>query len=278
MAKIKSGILTVIGVFFTACAVSQFYLPNKIVNGGVSGASTILYHIFSIPPGVTYAAINIILLILGYRFLGKSFIIKTLICSGLMSVFVQLLSFFPPITKNTFLASVFGALLYGFGIGITLTQGSSTGGTDILARLLQYIFPHISIGKTLMLADTVVIIFSLLVFRQTDLALYGIISLFISTLAIDVLISKLNVSKLAFVISDFGNEISKKLISSSGRGVTVFNVRGAFTGHDKQMLMCALKENEIPNFQQKILETDKNAFIIFAQSQQIIGNGFFVYK
>ncbi len=278
MEKLKSYLLTIFGVFLTACAISLFYLPNKIVSGGVSGISTILYHIFMMPPGLSFALINIILLILGFKFLGKSFVIKTLICSGLLSLFVQLLSYLPAATQNTTLATIFGAVLYGFGIGIALVNGASTGGTDILARLLQYMFPHISIGKTLLIIDAIVICSSLVVFKQVDLALFGIVSLFLSTLSIDVLISKLNISKLAFIISDYGEEISQKLISTSGRGVTIFNVRGAYSGQDKKMLMCALKENEIPAFQKKILDIDSDAFIIFAQSQQIVGNGFFVYK
>lgn len=278
MKKLKSLLLTVFGVFLTACAISLFYIPNKVVSGGVSGISTILYHLFSMPPGITFALINVTLIMLGFKFLGKSFVVKTLICSGLLSLFIQLLSYLPPITTNITLATIFGAVLYGFGIGIALVNGASTGGTDILARLLQHFFPHIPIGKVLLAVDAAVILSSLLVFKQTDLALFGIIALFLSTQSIDILISKLNISKLAFVISDYGESISRKLISTSGRGVTIINVRGAYSDQDKKMLICALKENEIPAFQQKILDIDEDAFIIFAQSQQIVGNGFFVYK
>ena len=110
------------------------------------------------------------------------------------------------------------------------------------------------------------------------MALFGILALFISTFAIDFIIRKLNVSKLAFVVSDKGEEIAQKLVSTSPRGVTVVNATGAYTKEDVKMLVCALKESEIPKFQEKILETDGAAFIIFSESTQIVGNGFYVYR
>ena len=181
-------------------------------------------------------------------------------------------------TDDIVLASVFGSLLYGFGIGMTLLSGGSTGGTDILGRLLQHFFPHFKIGKLLLFVDAAVILTSLITFRQIDLALWGIVALFLSTFSVDWLIQKLNVSKLAFVVTEKGVEISKKLVSTSPRGVTIIDVVGAYTMEKKETLMCALKEIEIPEFQRKILEIDPEAFIIFSESQQIVGNGFHVYR
>ena len=119
--------------------------------------------------------------------------------------------------------------------------------------------------------------FSLITFRQVDLALYGIIALFFSSVSITILISKLNVSKLAFVVSNDGVNIAKDLVSCSPRGVTIIDAVGAYSMEQKKVLMCALKENEIPDFQAEVLRLDKNAFIIYSESQQIVGNGFRVY-
>ena len=181
-------------------------------------------------------------------------------------------------TSEAMLAAIFGAVLYGFGIGLTLTQGASTGGTEILGRLIQCIFPYAKIGSLLMIVDLLVIAFSLVAFGTVDLALYGIVALFLSSFSINWLISKLNVSKLAFVVSDKGLEISKFLVSHSHRGVTIIDSVGAYTMKGNKVLMCALKESEITYFQESILELDSNAFIIFSESQQIVGNGFRVYK
>jgi len=276
--KLKKYLIILLGEIMVAFAISAFYTPNKIVSGGVSGIATVLYHMLVIPTGLSFAVINIALLILALKFLGKGFVIHTLGGSMLLSLFVQIFSYVPPVTNDVFLASVFGAVLYGMGIGLTLAEGASTGGTDILSRLVQCAFPHIKIGSLLLIVDSVVIASSLIVFRQFDLALYGIASLCISSFAINWLIQKLNISKLAFVVTDKGVEISNYLVSNSPRGVTIFDATGGYTMEDRNVLMCALKENELDKFQKRILELDSGAFIIFSESQQIVGNGFRVYK
>lgn len=277
-SMIKRYVIIIFGVILTALGISIFYTPNKIVNGGVSGLSTVLYHAIGIQPGVSFAVINIVLLLLALKFLGLQFVKDTILGAVLISLFVQLFTYLPPMTSDPMLAAIFGAVLYGFGIGLTLTQGASTGGTDILGRLVQCIFPNAKIGSLLMIVDIIVIIVSLAVFGTVDLALYGIVALFLSSFSINWLISKLNVSKLAFVVSDKGLEISKFLVSHSHRGVTIIDSVGAYTMKENKVLMCALKESELTYFRKSILKIDDSAFIIFSESQQIIGNGFRVYK
>ena len=276
--KLKQNLLFLIGPVITAFGISVFYLPNKVVSGGVSGISTILYHLAKIPPGLSFAVINIIFLLISFQVIGREFVIKTVIGAANLSLCVQFFSLLPPLTDDIILASIFGSLLYGFGIGLTFLSGGSTGGTDILSRLLQHFLPHIKIGRLLLIVDTAVIIASLIAFKEINLALWGIVALFLSTFAVDWLIQKLNISKLAFVVTDKGEEISRFLVSTSPRGVTIIDVVGAYTMENKKTLMCALKENEIPEFQKKILDIDSEAFIIFSESQQIVGNGFHVYR
>ena len=262
----------------TGFGIGVFLTPNKIVGGGVSGLSTILYHAFSVPPGVSFFVINIIFLIIGFRVLGKEFTVKTLFGATLISVFVQIFSYFPFYTENIVLAVVFGGVLYGLGIGLGFAAGASTGGTDILGRLIQHRFKTMPIGKLLLFVDGVIIIVSLLVFKNPELTLFGIITLFLSSYSIDLVIDKLNVSRIAFVITDKGDEISEYLVSKSPRGVTIIDVVGAYTKTEKKMLFCALKESESEKFQRRILELDPEAFIVFSESQRIKGNGFYLYK
>lgn len=276
--KIKKYITILFGAILTGFAISGFYTPNKIVSGGVSGISTILYHTLRIPTGISFAAINIILLALSLKVLGLKFVRDTIVGSMLLSLFVQLFSYMPPVTENIVLAAVFGAVCYGARIGLTLIGGASTGGTDIVSRLFQVPFPHIKVGTLLMVIDSVVIGISLIVFKDIDLMLFGIAALFVATLSINILIAKLNISKLAFVVTDKGEEVARVLVSQSPRGVTLIESKGAYTMESKKVLMCALKESEIQQFQKRILNLDKKAFIIFSESQQIIGNGFRVYK
>lgn len=275
---IKKYAVIVSGVILVALAISVFYTPNRIVNGGVSGIATILFHTFGIQPGVSFFIINIALLIVAWKFLGFAFVKDTIVGVALLSAFVQIFIYIPPVTSDIFLATVFGSALYGVGIGLTLIEGASTGGTDILGRLVQCLFPYVKIGSLLLIVDAIVIILSFCVFRTVDIALYGIIAVFLASFSINFLISKLNISKLAFVVTERGVEISDDLVSHSPRGVTIIDSVGGYTKEKRKVLLCALKENEIPEFQKRVLGLDDQAFIIFSESQQIVGNGFRVYK
>ena len=275
--KVKAYILIYFGTAITAFAISAFFVPNKIVNGGASGLATVLYYTLGIKPSLANAIINIILLIFALICFGWGFIAKTIFSIASLTIMIEVFSYVPLVTDNMMLAAIFGAVLYGTGIGIVLSQGSTTGGTDILGRLIQHRFSHWKIGKILLGVDLAVICLSLITFKTVEVVLYGIIALFISTTAIDMLMRNLNISKLAFIITDRGGEISKLLIDTSPRGVTLVDVTGVYTNTPKQMLICALKESEIPEFQRKILGVDEQAFIIYSESQQIVGNGFYIY-
>lgn len=276
--RIKSYVVILFGIAITAMAISLFFVPNKVVSGGSSGLSTVLYYTVGIKPSLANALINVALLILSLFCLGKGFVLKTLFSSGILSLFIELFSHFPPVTDNVLLATIFGGVLYGFGIGLVLSQKSTTGGTDILGRLIQYFFPQWKIGKILLGVDLFVIFLSFITFKTTEAVLYGILALFISTTAIDWLMKSLNISKLAFIITDKGQEIGELLIRTSPRGVTLVDVKGVYSNTPKKMMICALKESEIPEFQRKILTVDEQAFIIYSESQQIVGNGFYIYE
>lgn len=278
MKKYQSILFTLLGTATTGFAIGSFLTPNKIVGGGASGISTILFHTFGIQPGLSFFLLNIIFLLLGLRVLGKSFIFKTLIGISVLSLFTELFSFFPIYTENLILSVIFGGALYGLGIGMSFAAGASTGGTDIIGRIIQTKFSFIPIGKMLLFVDGIIILVSLLVFKNLELTLYGIITLFVSSFSIDFIISKLNVSRIVFVITDKGEEISNNLVSTSPRGVTLIDVKGVYTNTQKQMLFCALKESETESFQKKILNIDPNSFIVFSESQRIKGNGFYLYK
>ncbi len=278
MTKLKSFLFIILGTMTTGFAIGVFLTPNKIVGGGVSGISTILFHTLNIPTGLSFIILNLLLLLLGIKILGKQFIIKTLIGTGLLSLFIQIFSYIPFYTDNTMLATLFGGGLYGIGIGISFVAKASTGGTDILGRIVQTAFPTVPIGKLLLAIDGIVIFVSFVVFGKLELTLFGVVSLLISSFTIDFVIASFNISRIAFVITEKGDEISEFLVSTSPRGVTIIDVVGAYTMDKKKMLFCALKEGESFDFQRKILEIDGEAFIVFSESQRIKGNGFYLYN
>lgn len=273
-------LLRTLGAALAAFAISVFFTPNKIVNGGVSGVATMIYYATDgkISTGVGFAIINFSLLLIGLKVLGKDFVLRTVYVSGILSVFVELFSYIPTPEIDIMLAALFGAVLYGVGLGIAFATGASSGGTDIIGRLLQWKFPAMPIGKVLLIVDGLIIGASLILFGKINLTLYGVVTLAVSTTAIDWIIAKLNFSRIAFVITDKGEEISEKLVSTSPRGVTLIDVKGAYSGEGKKMLFCALKDSEVEAFQKKILEIDETAFVVFSESQKIVGNGFFLYK
>ena len=274
----KSIFMTILGTAMTGFAIGVFLTPNKVVGGGVSGISTILYHQLQVPTGLSFLVINLVFLLVSAWVLGKSFVFKTLLGVSLLSLFTQLFSYIPYYTDDVLIPVLFGGVLYGMGIGISLAAGASTAGTDILGRLVQHKFKTVPIGKLLLVIDGIIILISLTQFHDLELTLYGVIALFISSFSVDFVIDTLNVSKIAFVITDKGAEIADFLVSTSPRGVTLINATGAYTHTEKQLLFCALKESETAVFQQKILDIDPEAFIVFSVSEKIKGKGFYLYQ
>ena len=190
--RIGIYLLRTLGAALAAFAISVFFTPNKIVNGGVSGVATMIHYTTGLSTGLSFAIINFTLLAIGLRILGKDFVLRTVYVSGILSVFVELFSYIPTPQIDIILASIFGAVIYGVGLGIAFATGASSGGTDILGRLLQWKFPSMPIGKVLLIVDGLIIAASIVVFGEINLTLYGVIALSVSTTAIDWIIAKLN--------------------------------------------------------------------------------------
>lgn len=277
MKRVKSYTAVFFGMALSAASTGLFYLPNGIVTGGVAGIATILYPL-GVPPGFTYASINLLLLIISYKCLGRDFVIKSIFSVTVLSALVEVFSLLPPVTHNVFLATLFGSILFGIGASIAFINSANTGGSDIIGRLVQSKYQYFPIGALLLIIDGVIILISLIISRDVDLSLYGLLGLFISTFVIDFIIGRLNSSKLAFVITENGAKISGLIIEKSHRGVTILNAKGAYSGTRKNLLICALKNKQIPDFHKMITDADKNAFIIFTSSEKIFGLGFYVYK
>lgn len=277
LRNIKSYLTVLFGIFLTAFGVSFFYIPNKIVTGGVSGISAILYTV-GVPPGIVYFVINITLVLVSLKILGRQFAMRSAISTVILSGLVQIFSIFPPITDNLFISAFFGSMISGFGTAITFSERSNTGGSDIVGRLIQSKVPYFPIGRLLLIIDGIIIFISLLIFRNTELAFYGIFGLIVSSVVIDFFMDRLNSSKLALVVTEKGEEISNAIMVNSRRGVTILDAKGAYSKNNKKLLICAIKNRQMPDFHKMITDADENAFIIFLKSEKIFGSGFFVYQ
>jgi len=271
---VMNYLLVTIGAIFTALSLVLFTVPNKIAAGGVSGVATILYHMFGFNVGIVILIINIPLFILAVYVLGGSIGAKTLWGILVMSFSVEFLSpFLEPVTYEVILASIYGGVLGGLGMGLVFRGGGTTGGTDLIAALTSYFFPHFSIGQGLFLIDGVVIALAGLVF-DVELALYAAITIFVSTKLIDIIQEGFNISKSVFIISDKSQIIKNSILSNMRRGVTALKGYGGYSGKEKDVLLVTINRAEITKLKNLIREIDQNAFVVLNEAHEVLGEGF----
>ena len=271
---VMNYLLVTIGAIFTALSLVLFTVPNKIAAGGVSGVATILYHMFGFNVGIVILIINVPLFILAVYVLGGSIGAKTLWGILVMSFSVEFLSpFLEPVTYEVILASIYGGVLGGLGMGLVFRGGGTTGGTDLIAALTSYFFPHFSIGQGLFLIDGVVIALAGLVF-DVELALYAAITIFVSTKLIDIIQEGFNISKSVFIISDKSQIIKNSILSNMRRGVTALKGYGGYSGKEKDVLLVTINRAEITKLKNLIREIDQNAFVVLNEAHEVLGEGF----
>lgn len=258
-----------------AVGVHMFTAPNHIAPGGVTGIATLVNYLSGAPIGTVSLLINIPLVGLSYYFLGRSTTVKTLKSVLVMSVVLDIMVFFlPPYTENPLLAALFGGVGIGAGLALIFMRGATTGGTDIVARLLQLKFPYLPIGRAMLFVDVVVLAASSLVYRQLESALYGLIAIFACSRVLDSLLYGLDVGKMVLVISEKSEEISKLIISDLDRGATLLAGRGAYSGQDRFVVLSAVRKNQFYRLKRLVHEADPKAFVIVAEAGEIMGEGF----
>lgn len=263
-----------LGCLIYSASVAIFIAPNKIAPGGITGIATILYYTIGTPIGIMILVLNIPLFLLGFKFIGGKFIIKTIICTVITSVAVDALWFLPKYHGNMLLVSLYGGVLSGIGLGLVFLRGATTGGTDVASRLLKLKWPHIPMGRMMMGLDCIIILVSLIVFKSIDSGLYAIIELFVSSKVIDTLLYGSDTGKMVLVISEKHEEIAKKITDELNRGVTVICGRGYYTGSEREILMCAVRRPQAARLRAIVRKTDPAAFIIMCEAGDVIGEGF----
>ena len=266
-----------VGCLIYSASVSMFSAPNKIAPGGVTGIATILYYSFGTPIGVMIFVLNIPLFILGFRFIGGRFIIKSIACTAITSVAVDALWFLPKYYGNhgnMLLASLYGGVLAGVGLGLVFLRGSTTGGTDIASRLLKLKWPHVPMGRMMFMIDCIIITASIIAFKSVDSGLYAMITLFVSSRVIDIILYGSDNGKMVLVISEKNDEIAKRIGEEIDRGVTMLKGRGFYTGKERDVLLCAVRRPETAKLRSLVRSTDPSAFIILCEASDVIGEGF----
>ncbi len=274
---VLDGLFFVAGALIDAVAVNVFTAPNHIAPGGVTGIGTMLNYLFQTPIGMVNMLINIPIVIWAIIEIGYKLVAKSIAAIIVFSVAIDTLALvLPAYDGNPFLAAIFGGVLEGIGLALVFMRGSTTGGTDMIARLLGKHFRHLSMGKLMLAVDLVIIAASALVYQKLESALYAIIAIFVSTRIIDTILygTDSGNGKLYFIISKKSDEIRRRILEDIDRGVTIIPIQGGYSGQDGEMLLCAVRRYEVAKINDIIHTADRDAFVIVGEAGEITGEGF----
>lgn len=271
-------ILIIAGAFIYSVGLYCFASPNDIASGGVGGISIIINQLTDISVGILYGAINIPLVIVGLIFLGKKMMIKTVISVAVISIATDYLLPYLEIPVYTasekILAALFGGIFFGVGMGIVYLREGTTGGTDIINKLINRKFPHFSMGVIMLAIDAVIIVASMVVFGGIEAGLYSIIIISVASKVMDTILYGSFEGKMVLIFSDKYEEISEYIMTSLVRGVTWLKGEGAYSKADKHVICCAVHKNEYSKVKRKVKEIDPHAFIIITNAGEVLGSGF----
>lgn len=259
-----------------ALSVDMFTAPNGILLGGFTGIGTILNYLFSVPIGTAVFLLNVPLFLTAFHKYGFRFIVKTVFATFLMALFMDVFALFVPVyTGDKLLSALFGGILGGAGLGLVFLRGATTGGTDILSKLLRLRFPSFSMGRMVLLLDLAVIAVSFFVYKSLENVLYSLVVIYISAQCIDLVLSGFSHDKLLFMITEKGADAVREITSALDCGVSVLAVRGGYSEHARQMLFCAVRAGDANRVAKAVQELDGNAFIVITEAAEIRGEGFY---
>lgn len=258
-----------------AAGVSVFLAPNRIVSGGVTGVATVLYQLFSVPVGLSTFLLNVPLILLGFYRLGRQFLLRTLRIVVLCSLMTDLAALFlPAYQSEIILTAVFGGALMGAGLGLVFQRGASTGGADILIKLLRLRFPYLSFGSLMIATDVLVIAGAALIFSDFDMLVLGTLQMIVAGFVTDRVIFGSDERKMALIVTQRTELLTRTICDQLSRGVTVFRTTGGFSGEENSVLLCVMEPRELSRLKRLVEKTDPSAFLIITQVVETLGEGF----
>ena len=277
--KLKSYGIIALGSVIYALAFDWFVAPNQIAMGGVTGLAQVVNALLPVlPVGVMTIVINVPLFLAGWRLLGGHLLVTSLFAMAVSSLAIDaiaaLYTFAP---MEPLLACLYGGAGMGLGLGLVFSQGATTGGTDIIGKLLKRRFPWLPTGKLVMVPDMAVVVLAATVFGNVNAALYGLIQMYLLAKVMDGVLYGWDTSRVAYIITDRWQETAKGLLEME-RGVTLLQGQGAYTGAEKHVLLVAFKQKEIVPIKQMLREIDPKAFFIVCDAHEIFGEGFGDYQ
>lgn len=278
-STIKSYFIIALGSVIYALGFDLFYAPNDVALGGITGLAQVINHVVpALPVGVLTIAMNIPLFLLGWKYIGFKLLVGSLVSMLVGSTAIDVIAAnFTFAPMDPMLAALCGGAVMGLGIGMVFTQGASTGGTDIVARLLRLKMPWLPLGKLMMLPDGIVLTSAVFAFGKLETGLYGLAALFVCTRVMDTVLYGMDTSKIAYIVSDKWEEMCSTILELR-RGVTLLQGQGAYTGKETKILMLAFKQKEIVRIKRAVHQVDPDAFMMVCNANEVLGLGFGEYK
>ena len=270
----KEFIEIIIGSLLMAAGTSLFLLPNQLSSGGFAGIATIIYYLFGLPLGTTILILNIPLFILTIIRVGKETAIKGLIGTIALSVFIDILEKFEPLTEDRFLACIYGGMLVGLGTAIVLKANASTGGTDLLTYIVRSYKPTYRASNLIVIVDTAIVVLNVIFFKEIEIGLYSAIAIYLSGKMIDIVFEGIYFTKTMFIVSNKYKEIAQEIGEKLDRGSTAIYAKGMYTREKKMMLWCVASRGEVAKIKQIAEEIDPKAFIVISSAREAWGKGF----
>ena len=261
-----------IGSVIGAAAYPTFLIPNNIAPGGLTGVATILNYLAGWPDGITALVLNIPLFLIGYRTMGKVFAFRSLVATALFTILIDILPL-KPVSEDPLLGTLFGGVVLGIGLGLILRGGATTGGSDMIARMVHRRFSFITVGMFLFALDFLVVLAAAIFIGGTE-ALYAMIDIYVCGRVIDAVMVGFGGNKACFVMTDAWQKITGRVLNEIERGCTLLEARGAYSGTSRPVVMCVMSRQEMTALKRIVQEEDEKAFMFITEAHEALGEGF----
>jgi uncharacterized membrane-anchored protein YitT (DUF2179 family) len=271
---LKKLLVILLGTFIYSAGIGLFLDPNELAPGGVVGLAVVASHSIGGETGTWYFLLNVPIILLGWWKFGGKFIIYSFYAIALNSVFTNIFSMFPKITDNLLLAAIAGSIMVGTGIGLVLRIGSTTGGMDIIIKLLRRRFPAIKTSTFFITIDILIVVISGFVFKDFDVAMYAFITVVLNGRVMDYILYGKDEARLIYIVSDKPEQLLRRILQELEIGATILTGKGAYSNHDKQIIMCVIKKRGTPKLHEIVKQEDNHAFMIITSASEIYGEGY----
>ena len=261
-----------IGSVIGAAAYPTFLIPNNIAPGGLTGVATILNYLAGWPVGITALVLNVPLFLIGYRTMGKVFAFRSLVATALFTILIDILPL-KPVSEDPLLGTLFGGVVLGIGLGLILRGGATTGGSDMVARMVHRRFSFITVGMFLFALDFLVVLAAAIFIGGTQ-ALYAMIDIYVCGRVIDAVMVGFGGNKACFVMTDAWQKITGRVLNEIERGCTLLEAKGAYSGTSRPVVMCVMSRQEMTTLKRIVQEEDEKAFMFITEAHEALGEGF----